>query len=98
MSLEGWIGEGMSLNWKFSHEIYNLKPKPIVFVGTKSEEKQYTHTHKIKHSTLIKNIDELIMVVMKKKSNFTRKNDDEKIYTCFESTTISIKILWEKIE
>ena len=37
------------------------------------------HTNKIKHSTLIKNIDELIMVVMKEKSNFTGKNDDEKI-------------------
>ena len=68
MSLEGLIGEGMSLNWKFLHEIYNLKPKPTVFVGTKSEEKQYTHTHKkIKHSTLIQNIYEFIMMVMKKK-------------------------------
>ena len=58
-----------------------------MFVGTKSEEEQYTHTHKIKHSTLIKNIDELIMVVMKEKSNFTRKKDDEEITrVCFEST------------
>ena len=58
-----------------------------MFVGNKSEEEQYTHTQKIKHSTLIKNIDELIMVVMIEKSNFTGKNDDEEItHVCFEST------------
>ena len=45
----------------------------------KWRETIHTHTHKIKHSTSIKNIDELIMVVMKEKWNFIGKNDDEEI-------------------
>ena len=81
-----WIGN--------AHLIFSLKPKPIVFVGTKRKDKQgiYTHTHKknLKLNFEKKNIDELIMVMMREKFNFTGKNDNEEItHEFFESTTIS---------
>ena len=69
----------MSLNWKSPLEILPETKTHCVCWNQKRREIVHTHTNKIKRSTLIKNIDELIMVVMKEKSNFTGKNDDEEI-------------------
>ena len=67
---------------------FSLKPNPLCSLEPKAKRNNtHTHTHTIKHSTLIKNIDELIMVVMIEKSNFTGKKDDEEItHVRFEST------------
>ena len=67
------------MNWKSPLEILPKTKTHYVCWNQKRREIVHTHTNKIKRSTLIKNIDELIMLVMKEKSNFTGKNDDEEI-------------------
>ena len=68
-----WIGN--------PHLTFSLKPQHLCLLEPKATRNSiHTHTNKIKHSTLIKNIAELIMVVMKEKSNFTEKMMMKKLH------------------